>query len=342
MELSIKHKVRIAQIVQDQLQKSKRHRWQKLSDSLESAVRRLDRLNAIKHKLELCGERGWTRASQRLTSEAEATFADIAFTAQDLQRHARRRPPLPSMRDLVADLSQLEDEFGELKYDRPEQALSVVTEPIELEDIYLGDFEIRLQLDLLDRIGRGPVYRVVALDPHPAGGNDSVTHPHVQDETLCAGDAGAAIDTALSSGRLCDFFMLVRSVLQHYNPDSPYVSLDRWEGITCADCGYTVNEEDVYYCHLCDAPLCEDCAGSCFVCEETTCGSCMDTCPVCEEPVCRACMTTCPECGEVLCRACFEDHSCACGNEEDDDEQEKRQETEAAQREASRVSEETR
>ena len=62
------------------------------------------------------------------------------------------------------------------------------------------------------------MYRVVALDPHPAGSDESVTHPHVRDEQLCAGDAAAAIRSALAGGRICDFFLLVRSVLDRIQP----------------------------------------------------------------------------------------------------------------------------
>ncbi len=41
---------------------------------------------------------------------------------------------------------------------------------------------------------------------------------------------------ALTEGRLLDFFMIVRQVLQTYSPDSPYVSLDDWYGRQCSDC----------------------------------------------------------------------------------------------------------
>ncbi len=41
------------------------------------------------------------------------------------------------------------------------------------------------------------------------------------------------IRTALEQGRLCDFFSLVRSILNTYSPDSPYVSLYDWCGVAC-------------------------------------------------------------------------------------------------------------
>ena len=320
MELSVKQQVRIANRIQGELQELWATRGAKLGDSLDSAVRRLDRLSSIKDKLTVCSQRGWHRAAERLLAEALRMFQDIAFTGDALRRNSRITTAIPSLREILADLAQIDDEFGELKYDGKEPALSVVTEPIELEGVYLGEFEIKLPLNLLGRPGRGPVYEVIALDPHPAVGSDGVTHPHVQDDTLCAGDAGAAIDTALSTGRLCDFFLLVRSVLAHYNADSPYVTLERWEGVPCADCGYTVNEDDSFFCHLCDCTLCEGCASSCYVCEETTCGGCLRKCPVCEDAaVCESCFRVCPECGNELCRLCLEEDQCPCRNEEEED-----------------------
>ena len=47
--------------------------------------------------------------------------------------------------DIYQDLVALRQEFEELDYDLRERRLSVVTEPIVLEGVYLGPFEIRLQ-----------------------------------------------------------------------------------------------------------------------------------------------------------------------------------------------------
>ena len=61
---------------------------------------------------------------------------------------------VPTQRELTADARQLEAEFGNIQYDRKLQKLSVRTEPIELEGVYLGDFQIQLNLeDLSDVLG---------------------------------------------------------------------------------------------------------------------------------------------------------------------------------------------
>src|SRR4029078_3338290 len=99
--------------------------------------------------------------------------------------------------------------------------LSVITEAILLDGVYLGPFEIQLNWSRApdsDRI----CYRVMAEDPHPAESRDNVTHPHVMDELLCEGDGKHAIRLALSEGRLLDFFTLVAGLLRTHQPESPF------------------------------------------------------------------------------------------------------------------------
>src|SRR5690606_20967014 len=102
--------------------------------------------------------------------------------------------------------------------------LSVTTEPITLEGVYLGPFRIELDVDDL-AAGECADYRVIALEPNPAASNCDVTHPHIQDEQLCEGEGRPLIRRALGEGRILDFFEFVASVLRAYNPESPYVSL---------------------------------------------------------------------------------------------------------------------
>jgi hypothetical protein len=46
------------------------------------------------------------------------------------------------------------------------------------------------------------LFSIIALEPNPAAGRPDVTHPHVIEKRLCAGDAVNPIRTALESGRL--------------------------------------------------------------------------------------------------------------------------------------------
>lgn len=138
-----------------------------------------------------------------------------------------------------------------------EHTVSAVTEEIVLEGVDLGRFEIALKWD---KLGCSQPYAVIALDPNPAASSSDTTHPHVQDGSLCEGDGRMPIRQALRQGRLLDFFIMVRQVLETYNAASAYVSLDQWHGIDCHDCGRLVAGDDRYTCERCEVDVCGDCS----------------------------------------------------------------------------------
>ena len=151
---------------------------------------------------------------------------------------------MPKLSLVVEELTQVQQEFGDLEFNKAEDTISVVTEPITLEDVYLGPFRIQLELNKLSELYQGGAYHVIALEPNLAATDASVTHPHVSNDRLCEGDGYAAIRAALEQGRLCDFFTLVRSILNTYSPDSPYVRLDEWDSTPCYECGYVMNSDN--------------------------------------------------------------------------------------------------
>jgi hypothetical protein len=189
-----------------------------------------------------------------------------------------------------------------VQVDRSNQTLSVTTEPIILEEIDLGPFEIRLHWD---RIGERRPYEVVALEPNPAGESSEITHPHVKGEQLCEGDGRLSIDRALRAGRLLDFFQIVSRILDTYNSGSAYVSLSHWNGSPCADCGDTVCDDDQYTCDRCGDLLCRECLTSCARCEMLCCHSCTNYCRSCEESICSGCQHDCGQCHRPVCNSCL-------------------------------------
>ena len=142
-----------------------------------------------------------------------------------------------------------------------EQVLVARTGPITLEDVSLGPFAIELHLDRLAgrRTPDAACFDCVALESKPAATDDAVTHPHVKGKTLCAGDATVPLTAALRAGRLADAFLLIRGVLQTYNPASAYVSLRDWGGSSCGECGRSVGPDDTFYCEQCHRDVCDDC-----------------------------------------------------------------------------------
>jgi hypothetical protein len=200
------------------------------------------------------------------------------------------------MGDVYAELAGLFEEFDGVECDLRQRTVSVVTGPVTLEGVYLGPFRIELDLEYGDH--GLPDYSVTATDPNPAACDDEVTHPHVRDGGLCAGEGTVPIRRALEGGRLCDFFQVVSQVLHTYNAGSAYVELDEWEGISCVACGTSVSDDERTRCWASADPVCYECAVTCAACDHDFAPDQTETCGGCEEPFCTHCLD------EGLCHDC--------------------------------------
>ena len=322
MEIPQRKLTRIAEGILRQLRLLQRGRYREVIQQTRQLIEDLNHFCRLSDLLSACLDRDWNAAAADVTDRIAQNLRDLPYYAGEIQRMVESaKTKLPTIRDILADLRQTEDEFGAFKVVEADQLLVVTTEPIELEGQYLGEFEIQLRVGSLSELRRrSSVYQVVALDPHPAVSNESVTHPHVSDERLCEGDAGAAIAASLANGRICDFFHLVHAVLITYNPHSPYVALDDWEGQPCHDCGYTMHEDNTNWCTSCEEDFCDECSSYCRCCDETTCVGCLSNCEACGDPVCSSCMTTCDECGRSICKSCRDEVLCPCAQENEENE----------------------
>ncbi|MBN8628942.1 MAG: hypothetical protein J0M17_26005 [Planctomycetes bacterium] len=283
--------------------------WQRLTETCRLAT--------------MANLRGWRHAHRRqheqLVRDLDYLLGELRALRGSLER--RQRDKLPLAGELYAELVAAEDEFGGIAVDDFE--LYVTTEPITLESIYLGPFEIRLNLA---RLAESDPYRVVPLEPHPAQSSGETTHPHVHNERICLGEGKAAVTAALAEGRLADLFQIINRVLHTYGEGSAFVELDRWYGTPCRECDASVDDDDIYTCRSCDSALCGECVRLCD-CGFAACHDCATICYSCEETVCSRCLATCPDCEEEFCTACLEEGVChAC--------QEMEEEREAAEEKA--------
>lgn len=330
-ELTGRQILRIAQKIQDRLMAMRVAKYIQVTRRLDSLSELLGHVQSIRRKLGLAVGLCWYAAAEKTAFGITQVLRDIPYHITDVEEACQQCvTKVPTLGDLVGELKQLQDEFDQVKHDPQCQKLSITTDSIELEEVQLGEFEVILEISRLGEASRSSVYRVVALDPHPAASNDSVTHPHVSDEHMCEGDAGAAIGAALANGRVCDFFMLVRSVLQHYNSSSPYVSLADWHGSPCHECGSTMHEDNSHWCSSCGEEVCEDCSSYCRRCDETRCDGCLEECSVCGDRVCSSCRTTCEHCGRTLCVTCQEESECPCIEERKEPEEDEHDNDETA------------
>ena len=162
--------VRAAQAVREQLHRLHASRVAEIGRQAGMAQDQLERLVTSRRRLRLALSRGWSAAAGKITQQIAAAVRDVPYTAGQVQQAVEAAEmKIPPLRELHADLRQLCEEFGGVRYSAGEQCLAAATEPIELEGIYLGDFEIRLDLRRLgDARSLHNAYAIVALDPRPA------------------------------------------------------------------------------------------------------------------------------------------------------------------------------
>jgi hypothetical protein len=289
---------------------------------LEDAARLRRQLELAKHAV----ARGWMIAAANTQELASAQLDGLRQQLDEAQLHRRlsgsRQRLRPSAHDLLDDLRQLHQEFEQVSIElfardgdpsvSDRDGIKVGTEPIVLEGVHLGPFEIVLQLHRLRNHADASAFRIIALDPNPAGGNELVTHPHVSDERLCAGEATAPIASALADGRVCDAFLAVHAVLNTYNPASPFVPLDAWSGSTCYDCGTSISSDDRCFCEGCNQEFCDECSSLCAVCDEVRCYQCLARDEVSERWCCRQCRRRCSDCHRLVDADSFDDDSGLC------------------------------
>jgi len=316
MELSDRELVRIAGSICTQLAMLKTRRYGRIAEEISRVLISLDELHSIQQRLIICSQRGWHAAARSVQAQTLRIVTHLPAMANELKWSLESSvAESPSLGEVCDELRQLDEEFGSLRHNGEGGFISVTTDAIELEGIYLGEFQLRLNIENISQAKLPSALAVVAIDPHPAASNRHVTHPHVSDEQLCSGDGRTAMQAALAGGRLCDFFMLARGVLENYNPDSPFVPLADWEGIICSDCGYSMSEDAVHCCTACGRDFCDECMSFCRRCDESVCQSCIEDCPACEESCCPECMTDCPTCGRRVCKVCLKENNCLCVQE---------------------------
>ena len=285
---------------------------------------KLQEIGSESRKLGIAMTRQWSAASNKCCIRAERAIGEIPHYITGIQElFAKRQTKAPTLSDVFEELKAVQAEFGDIEVSKSDQCISVTTEPITLEGVYLGPFRILLCLDLLVEMYHKPPYIVYAAEPNPAASDSSVTHPHISSDTLCTGDGYAAIKAALEAGRFADFFTIIRSILNTYNPDSAYVAMEDWEGSPCYECGYTMQSDQIYYCSSCDNSFCDECSACCENCNETICLSCAGRCQVCEVPLCHRCQFECSECERVCCESCLEEGICSdCREEKEQNDEE--------------------
>ncbi len=280
-------------------------------DSLHLLIAEIPDLQRTCSQFRQCVGQQWHLAADskrhKLVRQLCRMDTAISKLTSDLTSRSKR---LPTAHDILADLREIEEEFGEVRYDKRSKSLCTTTEPITLEGLEFGRFTICFNLSTIaSNCDENPL-NVIALDPNPCAADDAVVHPHVSAGHLCLGDATAPLRKATTEHRLADAFQIVAAVLRTYSADSPFCAIENWNGRPCDDCGFIANEDTSFYCEPCDKNFCEDCFSRCRDCGESMCLSCLSSCEICGDRICEDCQSLCDGCGEVACTGCLENELC--------------------------------
>ena len=269
-----------------------------------------ERCQLLRRKLRKARSKNFSLAAARVADDLERALygasqhlTTLAATSRKYSISAR----IPTLKELYGEVRGLFTEFDAVDYDLKRRQIIVTTEPIELEYVYLGEFEVRLDLN---ELGKAHPYEIIAKDPHTAAADESPPHPHVRNNRLCEGDGAVPIRRALESGRLADFFQIVTQILHTYNSGSAYAQLEDWSGEQCSDCGLNVAPDDIGSCAKCDSSVCDECLSTCASCDKQVCGGCSSNCHECGQTLCEKCVDSCEDCEEKICPSCLTNRKC--------------------------------
>ncbi len=269
-----------------------------------------DQCRRWRRRLEQATAKNWTAAAKDAADQLRGALDILRMRAthaiDDLTRLTKPRLE-PTATSVFRDIEALRGEFEEVSIDRASQRITVQTSCISLEYVELGSFEICLNWKF---IKDSSPYDVLAVDPNCPSSNDSVTHPHVQGDSLCEGEGADAIRRALDEGRIYDFFCIVDQVLRNYNSGSAYVQIEDWNGVSCKACGDNVDQDEVVGCCKCETELCLDCSTCCESCVDRFCSECISSCKCCGDDVCQMCLKSCDDCGDSFCKTCLFEGTC--------------------------------
>lgn len=105
----------------------------------------------LRRQLRLALEHGWYAAARLVADRLTRTLSLLESHLADLRRplvdRLYRADSLPTLRELQHELRSLADEFVDVRLKSTDSRLIVITEPIDLNGIYLGAFEIALDLE---------------------------------------------------------------------------------------------------------------------------------------------------------------------------------------------------
>jgi len=162
--------IKLSNLLLKALYELKLARLQKIQASLEDFSCKCRDATKDSHLFYAAVEKGWFGSAEKISTRVNRNVSDFSYQLQrfkDLVNSDETK--LPKLADIFAELSQIDQDIGEYQFDLKEKTISVITDSITLDDIPFGPFEIKLFLDEISKFYTDSPYRVIALEPNPAG-----------------------------------------------------------------------------------------------------------------------------------------------------------------------------
>lgn len=160
--------------------------------------------------------------------------------------------------------------------------------------VHLGDFRVTM-------------YRNLRIKVRGCGNNQEVgnhIHPHVDiGGNFCWGMGARAYEECREECNPIMIFELAESILRTYNPDSPYVNLERYAGFhTCLYCEEFTNTQ----CSICNQYICKNHYKKLHFNgrDQNFCIRCITTCSVCGKEIPAIDNHVCIFCHKTVCKNC--------------------------------------
>lgn len=158
--------------------------------------------------------------------------------------------------------------------------LDIVIKQMIVSNTAIGPLKIRLPVHGIPR-----VYKTDDSNLSKNG----YWHPHVQTSGgVCFGDAGTAAQVVFNERGLHFRFDFLATLLNGYNPASPYEKISNWAPMFCMNCEEPLKGSNIHNCS-CGSVVCKKCA-------EDTKTSC------CKKSVCPVCSSKCKNCQSIVCK----------------------------------------
>ena len=127
---------RMANRIREGLMQLKYSRYLELNRQLTNLNGQLQRLTTESRKMETSVTRGWLSAAQRCCKNVNNLLGEVVYSLPRIRPLAEKpQKEIPKLPVLVDELDGLQKEFGDIKFEASKNTISVITEPITLEDI---------------------------------------------------------------------------------------------------------------------------------------------------------------------------------------------------------------